>query len=134
MVDSADPDRFNEARNELGMLLLLMYCSMVINDDLEMLVRTSDLRGVPFLFFVNKQDLGTAMTPVQVEELFNTQQIMASRPIHVQPLTAINGYSTFSFSFFICYDYSLVCGFVFAFWILLYFCVIECLFFVLVKA
>eukprot|EP00026_Physarum_polycephalum_P007420 Phypoly_transcript_07480.p1 GENE.Phypoly_transcript_07480~~Phypoly_transcript_07480.p1 ORF type:complete len:197 (-),score=31.33 Phypoly_transcript_07480:774-1364(-) len=74
VVDSADPDRFNEAKNEL-----------------EILVRTSELRGVPFLFFVNKQDIENASTPRQMEEVFNMKQIQSTRPTHVQPLTAING-------------------------------------------
>ena len=57
-------------------------------------MRTSELRGVPFLFFVNKQDIENAITPRQLEEVFNTKQIQTTRPLHVQPLTAINGYES----------------------------------------
>jgi len=74
VLDSANSSRFNEAKNEI-----------------DILIRAAELHGVPFLFFVNKQDIDTALTPKQLEEIFNTKQIRATRPFHMQSLTAITG-------------------------------------------
>lgn len=74
VLDSADPARFNEAKNEL-----------------DLLVRTPELQGVPFLFFVNKQDIDNALSPTHLEEAFNTKQLQSSRPFRMQSLTAITG-------------------------------------------
>jgi len=74
VLDSADPNRLTEAKNEL-----------------DILVRTQELRGVPLLFFVNKQDIHTALSPRDLEDAFNTKKIRASRPFHIHSLTAITG-------------------------------------------
>jgi len=75
VVDSADGERFSEAKNELDLLL-----------------KNSDMQDVPLLFCVNKQDLPQALPPADIDKLFNLTEVKASsRGFKMQSLTAITG-------------------------------------------
>eukprot|EP00079_Xenopus_tropicalis_P018029 XP_004918747.1 PREDICTED: ADP-ribosylation factor-like [Xenopus tropicalis] len=73
VVDSADCERFQEARLDLEVIL----------DDEEM-------RGVPFVVMANKQDLPGARRPMEVAEELGLLKIQA-HPWHVQGCCATTG-------------------------------------------
>eukprot|EP01089_Gocevia_fonbrunei_P004143 TRINITY_DN1413_c0_g1_i2.p1 TRINITY_DN1413_c0_g1~~TRINITY_DN1413_c0_g1_i2.p1 ORF type:complete len:187 (-),score=44.68 TRINITY_DN1413_c0_g1_i2:16-576(-) len=75
VVDSNDrsTDRVKEARDELKQLL----------DD-------EELKGVPLLVFANKQDMSQALSPAEIAESLDVNNIR-SRKWHVQGASATNG-------------------------------------------
>eukprot|EP00128_Syssomonas_multiformis_P017883 Colp12_sorted_trinity150504_noHs@25622 len=73
VVDSADRDRIDEARQELH---------RIIND--------REMRDAVILVFVNKQDLPNAMKPEEATEKLGLQRIR-DRRWHVQPSCATTG-------------------------------------------
>ncbi|XP_042863809.1 ADP-ribosylation factor-like [Penaeus japonicus] len=70
VVDSSDQERIKEAREEL-----------------EAVLESEEVAGVPLLVMANKQDLPGALSVPQVSEGLNLQQ--QSRPWYVQPTCAI---------------------------------------------
>ncbi|XP_073480269.1 ADP-ribosylation factor-like [Aquarana catesbeiana] len=72
VVDSADPERFDEARTDL---------SAMLGDD--------EMRGVPFLLMANKQDLPGARKPMEVADAFGLAKIKG-HPWHIQGCCATN--------------------------------------------
>ncbi|XP_062994108.1 uncharacterized protein LOC134406556 [Elgaria multicarinata webbii] len=73
MVDSVDGDRFEEARYEL-----------------EILLDSSDLQGVPLVLLANKQDLPGAWPPLEVAEKMGLRKLPGHR-WHVQGCSAVSG-------------------------------------------
>ncbi|CAJ0935968.1 unnamed protein product [Ranitomeya imitator] len=73
VVDSADPERFEEARAELFAIL-----------------ETDEMRGVPFVVFANKQDLPRAKQPGEVCEELGLRKI-GGHQWHVQGCCATTG-------------------------------------------
>ncbi|CAJ0935964.1 unnamed protein product [Ranitomeya imitator] len=73
VVDSADPESFGEAREELI-------------DNLE----NVELRGVPFVVMANKQDLPGAQKPMELAEKLGLMK-MKGHQWHVQGCCAANG-------------------------------------------
>jgi len=74
VVDSADLDRFTEAKSELDMVL-----------------KHPQMRNVPLLFCVNKQDLPNAQQPAEIEKIFDLKEVKLSRAFKMQSLAAITG-------------------------------------------
>ncbi|XP_018431517.1 PREDICTED: ADP-ribosylation factor 1-like [Nanorana parkeri] len=73
VLDSADPERFLEARTELNAML---------NDE--------ELRDVPFLVMANKQDLPGARKPMELVDELGLMKIEGHR-WHIQGCCAVNG-------------------------------------------
>lgn len=73
VVDSADPERFEEARAELVIIL-----------------QDVDMMDVPFVIFANKQDLPGASRPSEVVEKFGLQDVRWHE-WHVQGCCATTG-------------------------------------------
>ncbi|XP_073539454.1 LOW QUALITY PROTEIN: uncharacterized protein [Phyllobates terribilis] len=73
VVDSADPERFEEARAELIAIL-----------------ETDEMRGVPFVVLANKQDLLRAKPPGEVSEELGLRKIRGHQ-WHVQGCCATTG-------------------------------------------
>nr|NP_001120457.1 uncharacterized protein LOC100145554 [Xenopus tropicalis]AAI61242.1 LOC100145554 protein [Xenopus tropicalis] len=73
VVDSADCERFQEARLEL-----------------EAILDTDEMRGVPFVVMANKQDLPGARRPMEVAEELGLPKIQG-HPWHVQGCCATTG-------------------------------------------
>ena len=72
VVDSADRDRLDDAREELAHLL---------DED--------ELRDAPLLLLANKQDLPFALSAAELAEKLQLTRL--SRPVHIQPTTAPSG-------------------------------------------
>uniref|UniRef100_A0A8C5R7P1 ADP-ribosylation factor-like protein 14 n=1 Tax=Leptobrachium leishanense TaxID=445787 RepID=A0A8C5R7P1_9ANUR len=73
IVDSADQERFPEAKSEL-----------------EAIFENEDMRGVPFVVMANKQDLPGAKGPSEVAEALGLRK-MQGHQWHVQGCCATNG-------------------------------------------
>ncbi|PIO13216.1 hypothetical protein AB205_0094740, partial [Aquarana catesbeiana] len=73
VVDSADSERFDEARTDL---------SAMMGDD--------EMRRVPFLLMANKQDLPGARKPMEVADVFGLAKIK-EHTWHIQGCCATNG-------------------------------------------
>ncbi|XP_071967528.1 uncharacterized protein [Engystomops pustulosus] len=73
VVDSADPERFEEARAELIAIL-----------------ENDEMRGVPFVVMANKQDLPGARKPGELSELLRLRK-MKGHQWHVQGCCATTG-------------------------------------------
>ncbi|XP_077326742.1 uncharacterized protein LOC143961351 [Lithobates pipiens] len=73
VVDSADPERFDEARTAL---------SAMLEDD--------EMRGVPFLLMANKQDLPGARKPMELSEELGLAKTKGHQ-WHIQGCCATNG-------------------------------------------
>lgn len=73
VVDSADPERFEEARAELNAIL-----------------ENDEMRGVPFVLMANKQDLPGARNPMDLAEVLGLIK-MKGHQWHVQGCCAANG-------------------------------------------
>ncbi|XP_075134790.1 uncharacterized protein LOC142209664 [Leptodactylus fuscus] len=73
VVDSADPERFEEAREELNAIL-----------------EHDEMRGVPFVVMANKQDLPGAKNPMELAETLGLMKMKAHQ-WHVQGCCAANG-------------------------------------------
>lgn len=73
VVDSADPERFLEAREELKAIL-----------------EHDEMRGVPFLVMANKQDLPGARKPMELAEELGLTKLKGHQ-WHVQGCCAANG-------------------------------------------
>ncbi|XP_053550062.1 uncharacterized protein LOC128641448 [Bombina bombina] len=73
VVDSADWERFPEARKEL-----------------EAILESDEMRGVPFLVIANKQDLPGARRPMELAEELGLRKIQGHQ-WHVQGCCATNG-------------------------------------------
>jgi len=74
VVDSADPSRFSESKTEMDALL-----------------RHQGLEDVPFLMFMNKQDLPQAQPRDIIQTFFNINDIETGRDFKLQSLTALTG-------------------------------------------
>ncbi|CAG5903744.1 unnamed protein product [Menidia menidia] len=74
VVDSAEPERMEEARVELHKI-----------------TRTSENQGVPVLILANKQDLGAAASAAEVEKLLAAHELSAGTLRHVQSCSAVDG-------------------------------------------
>lgn len=74
VVDSADPDRLQEAAEELYKLL---------SDD--------ELRDAKVLLLANKQDMSTAVSASQVADKIDMVRLGRRHEWYVQPCSAING-------------------------------------------
>jgi len=77
MIDSNDPDRFKTAKEELYKLL---------NED--------ELKKIPILVYVNKQDLGTSKTPYEISRFLELNSI-SGHEYFLQPCSAISGNGIF---------------------------------------
>ncbi|XP_063819604.1 ADP-ribosylation factor-like [Pseudophryne corroboree] len=73
VVDSADPERFLEARSELSTIL-----------------EHDEMRGVPFLVMANKQDLPGARSPAELADELGLTKIIGHQ-WHVQGCCAATG-------------------------------------------
>ncbi|XP_066484149.1 uncharacterized protein [Tiliqua scincoides] len=73
MVDSVDSSRFEEAKFEL-----------------EALLNSHDLQGVPLVLLVNKQDLPGAWAPMEVAEKMGLRKVYGHK-WHVQGCCAVSG-------------------------------------------
>ncbi|XP_075071450.1 uncharacterized protein LOC142160466 [Mixophyes fleayi] len=73
VVDSADPERFLEAKSELNAIL-----------------ETDEMRGVPFLVMANKQDLPGSRSPAELTEELGLMKIHGHQ-WHVQGCCAATG-------------------------------------------
>ncbi|KAM4033619.1 uncharacterized protein ACNLHF_020480 [Anomaloglossus baeobatrachus] len=73
VVDSADPERFVEAKAELIAIL-----------------ESNEMRGVPFVVMANKQDLPGAQKPMELAEKLGLMK-MKGHQWHVQSCCAANG-------------------------------------------
>ncbi|XP_073429009.1 uncharacterized protein [Dendrobates tinctorius] len=73
VVDSADPERFEEAREELITIL-----------------ESDEMRGVPFMVMANKQDLPGAQKPMELAEKLGLMK-MKRHQWHIQGCCAANG-------------------------------------------
>lgn len=73
VVDSADPERFAEARAELNAIL-----------------ENDEMRGVPFVVMANKQDLPGARNPMDLAEVLGLIK-MKGHQWHVQGCCAATG-------------------------------------------
>ncbi|XP_078512788.1 ADP-ribosylation factor-like [Lissotriton helveticus] len=73
VVDSADTERFDEARDELVIIL-----------------QHVDMMDVPFVLLANKQDLPGASSPSELEEKFGLQKVRGHE-WHVQGCCATTG-------------------------------------------
>ncbi|XP_073464079.1 uncharacterized protein [Aquarana catesbeiana] len=73
VVDSANPERFLEARKELNAIL-----------------ENDEMRGVPFLVMANKQDHPCARKPMELEEELELTKIKGHQ-WHIQGCCATNG-------------------------------------------
>lgn len=74
VVDSAEPERIEEARVELHRIS-----------------RTSENQGVPVLVLANKQDLDSALTASEVEKWLGLHELSAHTLHHVQGCSAVDG-------------------------------------------
>ncbi|XP_068610673.1 ADP-ribosylation factor-like protein 4D [Brachionichthys hirsutus] len=74
VVDSAEPERMEEAKVELHKIS-----------------RTSENQGVPVLVLANKQDLDSASPVAEVEKLLAVRELSAHTPSHVQSCSAVDG-------------------------------------------
>ncbi|XP_072297550.1 ADP-ribosylation factor-like protein 14 [Eucyclogobius newberryi] len=75
VVDSTDRRRFNEAKREI-----------------EMTVRSDQLRGRPLIVLANKQDVDNAMTVSEIKSGFNLNRLCPDRDWFVQPCSASTGF------------------------------------------
>lgn len=57
-----------------------------------MVLKHSQMRNVPLLFCVNKQDLPNAKQPAEIEKVFDLKEVRTSRAFKMQSLAAITGY------------------------------------------
>ncbi|XP_075702702.1 uncharacterized protein LOC142666514 [Rhinoderma darwinii] len=73
VVDSADPERFQEAREELIAIM-----------------ENNEMRGVPFVVMANKQDLPGARKPMELAESLGLTK-MKGHQWHVQGCCAASG-------------------------------------------
>ncbi|XP_006000587.1 uncharacterized protein LOC102357799 [Latimeria chalumnae] len=73
VVDSADPERFEEARQEL---------EAILDDD--------QMQRVPFVILANKQDLPGAKRPSELVDLLRLRKFVGHE-WHVQGCCAVNG-------------------------------------------
>ncbi|XP_043910949.1 ADP-ribosylation factor 1-like [Protopterus annectens] len=73
VLDSADPERFNEAREEL---------EAILDDD--------QMQGVPFVILANKQDLPGARRPSELVDALCLRKLHGHE-WHVQGCCAVNG-------------------------------------------
>lgn len=62
----------------------------VAKDELESLINHPDMRSVPVLFFANKMDLPTALTPVECVNQLELDTI-TDKPWHIAASNAISG-------------------------------------------
>ncbi|GKT14134.1 putative multi-domain containing protein [Aduncisulcus paluster] len=74
VVDSSDRERMEETGDELNSLL-----------------ETAELSGVPLLVFANKQDLVTAYEAAEICKLLELEEIESSRPWRIQDSSAKRG-------------------------------------------
>ena len=74
VVDSNDRDRIQEAKNELFIML-----------------REEELRGIPILVFANKQDLPNAMSVVEVTDKLELNSIPDTTSWFITPSCATTG-------------------------------------------
>ncbi|CAN9508752.1 unnamed protein product [Ophioblennius macclurei] len=74
VVDSAEPERVEEAKVELHRI-----------------TRTAENQGVPVLILANKQDLDSALPAGQLEKLLSVHELSAHTPHHVQSCSAVDG-------------------------------------------
>ncbi|KAB7499013.1 hypothetical protein Anas_06564, partial [Armadillidium nasatum] len=72
IIDSNDPSRFEEAKDELKDML-----------------ENPETHSCPLLVYANKQDLPEAVSPDVITEYFDLMSL-GSRPWHVQPTCAID--------------------------------------------
>jgi ADP-ribosylation factor-like protein 6 len=59
-----------------------------VKDELDTMLAHPALHKVPFLFFANKKDLPTALTPIEVAQLLKLEDIK-DRPWNIVPSNAM---------------------------------------------
>lgn len=77
IVDASDPSRLSEAREELDWIL-----------------KSDEITGLPFVLLVNKQDLPEAATPSDVAKKLGVDKVK-DRKVHVQGTSALVGEGLF---------------------------------------
>lgn len=89
-MDSADPDRFEEARTALGMCFVFLSSFFIVTCAfrVEHMQRHPDLEGIPILVLANKQDLETAETTRYITEKLTMAQYDAQACV-VHPVSAL---------------------------------------------
>ncbi|KAM6989856.1 ADP-ribosylation factor-like protein 14 [Tautogolabrus adspersus] len=75
VVDSSDRARLEEARREL-----------------EITLRSEQLRGRPLILIANKQDVNGAMSVTEIKGTFHLRRICSDRDWFVQPCSASTGF------------------------------------------
>eukprot|EP00762_Andalucia_godoyi_P000326 ANDGO_03044.mRNA.1 ADP-ribosylation factor-like protein 6 len=63
---------------------------VVVKEELSMVLQHPDTRGLPILFFANKMDLQTALSPMEVVQLLELDRI-TDRTWHIVPSNAVTG-------------------------------------------
>uniref|UniRef100_A0A7S0S4J2 ADP-ribosylation factor-like protein 6 n=1 Tax=Chlamydomonas leiostraca TaxID=1034604 RepID=A0A7S0S4J2_9CHLO len=63
---------------------------VVAKDEMDNMLKHPNLRKVPVLFFANKKDLPTALTPVEIAQALRLEEIK-DRPWQIVPSNALTG-------------------------------------------
>jgi len=65
-------------------------CRVVAKDEMENMLAHPNLRKVPILFFANKKDLPTALSPVEIAQALCLEDIK-DRPWQIVPSNGLTG-------------------------------------------